>query len=102
MAPISYNTKQGKNSKHVYNIENLKIKANLDCMALTRLFSIISSSFTPKIRWFLSIICTGFNETPPYSVTGTNFCNNFIVETGLYSWYHTDFIIQSNTSYTLK
>ena len=35
-----------KNGKHVYNIENLNIKTNLDCMAFTSLLSINSSSFT--------------------------------------------------------
>ena len=37
-----------KNGKHVYNIENLNIKTNLDCMAFTSLFSINRSSFTPE------------------------------------------------------
>ena len=35
-----------KNGKHVYNIENLNIKTNLDCMAFASLLSISSSSFT--------------------------------------------------------
>ena len=35
-----------KNGKHVYNIENLNIKTNLDCMAFTSLLSISWSSFT--------------------------------------------------------
>ena len=35
-----------KNGKHVYNIENLNIKTNLDCTAFTSLLSISSSSFT--------------------------------------------------------
>ena len=42
---MSYNTcfqKHGKNSKHVYNIENLNIKTNLDGMAFTDLLSIIA------------------------------------------------------------
>ena len=38
--------KQAKNGKHVYNIENLNIKTNLDCMAFTSLLCISSSSFT--------------------------------------------------------
>ena len=35
-----------KNDKHVYNIKNLNIKTNLDCMAFTSLLPISSSSFT--------------------------------------------------------
>ena len=35
-----------KNGKHVYNIEKLNIKTNLDCMVFASLFSISSSSFT--------------------------------------------------------
>ena len=34
-----------KNGKHVYNIENINIKTNLDCMAFTSLLSISLSSF---------------------------------------------------------
>ena len=37
--------KQGKNGKHVYNIQNLDI-TNLDCMAFTSPLSISSYSFT--------------------------------------------------------
>ena len=51
---MSYNTvikymffkNKVKNGKHVYNIENLNIKTNLDCMAFTSLLSISSSFFT--------------------------------------------------------
>ena len=35
-----------KNDRHVYNIKNLNIKTNLDCMAFTSLLPISSSSFT--------------------------------------------------------
>ena len=35
-----------KNGKHIYNIENLNIKTNLDCMVFTSLLSISSSSST--------------------------------------------------------
>ena len=39
--------KQGKNGKHDYNIGNLNIKTNLDCMAFSSLLSFSStSSFT--------------------------------------------------------
>ena len=51
---MSYNTvikymffkNKVKNGKHVYNIENLNIKTNLDCMAFTSLLSISSNFFT--------------------------------------------------------
>ena len=39
-----------KNSKYAYNMENLNIKTNLDCMAFTRLLYISSSSFTPYLE----------------------------------------------------
>ena len=35
-----------KNGKHAYNIENVNMKTNLDCMAFTSMLSISSSSFT--------------------------------------------------------
>ena len=39
-----------KNSKYAYNMENVNIKTNLDCMAFTSLFYISSSSFTPYLE----------------------------------------------------
>ena len=45
--------KQAENGKHVYNIENLNIKTNLDCMAFTSLLSINSSSFTIYIYMYI-------------------------------------------------
>ena len=47
--------KQAKNGKHVYNIENLNIKTNLDCMAFTSLLCISSSSFTLALTSYICL-----------------------------------------------